>query len=150
MDMSPDGLKRLIEREGMRLKAYRDTGGVWTICVGHTSAAGPPMVRPGMTATVEECTAILRKDVAKVENCVETIIRVPMAQHEFDAMVSLAYNIGCSAFRRSSVARHLNAGNRARAAGSFLLWNKDNGRVVKGLTNRRRSEMDQFLGKLAA
>lgn len=146
MDMSQDGLKRLIEREGMRLKAYRDGGGVWTICAGHTSAVGLPIVRPGMTATAEECMDMLRRDVAKFETCVETILKVPVAQHEFDAMVSLAYNIGCAAFRRSSVARYLNAGNRARAANSFLLWNKDDGRVVKGLINRRRSEREQFLG----
>ena len=71
MDMSPEGLKKLIEREGMKLKAYRDLGKVWTICAGHTSAAGPPRVYPGMTATKAECMAMLKHDVSKFEDCVE-------------------------------------------------------------------------------
>ena len=69
-----------------------------------------------------------------------------MTQDQFDACVSLAYNIGCSAFRKSSVARHMNRKNERQAADSFLLWNKVKGRPIKGLTNRRKSEREQFLG----
>ena len=147
MDMSEAGLKKLVVREGVRLRAYKDLGGVWTICAGHTSAAGPPRVYPGMRATMDQCTAMLKHDVSKFEDCVERAITVPMKQHEFDALVSLAYNIGCSAFAKSSVTRYLNRGDRRTAADRFLLWNKVKGRVVGGLVNRRKSERDQFLGK---
>jgi lysozyme len=146
MDMSLDGLQRLMKREGMKLKAYRDSGGVLTICVGHTSAAGPPRVKPGMTCTKDECLQILRHDVSKFEDCVESAVRVPMEQHEFDALVSLAFNIGCSAFHKSSALRYLNKGDRREAANRMLLWNKVKGKTVKGLTTRRQSEREQFLG----
>lgn len=147
MDMSANGLTRLVEREGMRRVAYKDIAGVWTICAGHTSAAGPPKVKAGMTKTLEECRAILKADVKKFEDCVDQAIDVPMKQHEFDALVSLAYNIGCGAFRRSTVAREMNNGNRDKAGNAFRMWNKAGGRVVKGLINRRESERNQFLGK---
>jgi lysozyme len=146
MDMSAAGLKKLIEREGMKLHAYRDIGKVWTICAGHTSAAGPPRVYPGMVATKAECMAMLKHDVSKFEDCVEMALKVPVEQHEFDALVSFAYNVGCAAMRSSSVLRYLNRGDRRTAADRFLLWNKVKGRPIKGLTNRRKSEREQFLG----
>jgi lysozyme len=146
MDMSSEGVTKLIAREGCKLKAYKDLGGVWTICVGHTSMAGPPRVKPGMTATMDQCKTMLKHDLNGYEDCVENCISVPMSQHEFDALVSLCYNIGCTAFKRSSVVRHLNKGDRNSAAHAFLLWNKVKGRAVRGLTNRRQSEREQFLG----
>jgi lysozyme len=147
MKTSDDGIKRIIEREGCKLKAYRDSGGVWTICVGHTSRAGPPTVVPGMTATLTECRAILDNDIKKFEVAVNAAIRVPMTQNQFDAMVSLCFNIGVYGFKNSSVVRHFNAGNLAKAGASFLLWNKVKGRVVRGLVNRRESERKQFFGR---
>ena len=147
MNMSADGLTRLVEREGMRRRAYRDSVGIWTICVGHTSAAGLPTVKAGMVRTLGECRAILQKDVRKFEACVEKTIHVPMRQHQFDAMVSLAFNIGCSAFAKSSVAREFNKGNLEKAGDAFRMWKKAGGRVVQGLINRRESERNQFFGR---
>jgi lysozyme len=146
MDTSPDGIKRIIQREGCKLKAYKDSGGVLTICVGHTSAAGPPKVRPGMTATPAECKAMLEHDLSAFEDVVERAVKVPVSQNEFDALVSLCYNIGPAAFRRSSVVRHLNKGYRAAAADAFLMWVKVKGKTIRGLVNRRHGERDQFLG----
>lgn len=145
MDTSPDGIKQLIQREACKLKAYKDTGGVWTICVGHTSMAGPPKVTPGMTATLAQCTAILKHDLSGFEDAVEQAVKVPMTQQQFDALVSLCFNIGPAAFRKSSVVKYLNQGDAATAADKFLLWNKVKGRVVRGLVNRRNGERDQFL-----
>ena len=147
MDTSPQGIKKIIEREGVRLNAYRDSGGVWTICVGHTSRAGPPKVVPGMTCTPEQCKKILQHDLVMFEDAVETIVKVPMSQHEFDALVSLCYNIGPAAFRKSSVVRYLNKGDREAAADAFLLWNKVRKKTVRGLTVRRQAEREQFLGR---
>jgi lysozyme len=147
MNTSPEGVKAIVQREGCKLKAYRDSGGVWTICVGHTSRAGPPTVKPGMTATLTECKAILLNDIKKFEDAVEAAIRVPMTQNQFDAMVSLCFNIGVYGFKNSSVVRHFNAGNLTKAGDSILLWNKVKGRIVKGLVNRRKGERLQFFGR---
>jgi lysozyme len=150
MEMSPDGLTRLVEREGMRRKAYRDVVGIWTICCGHTSAAGLPKVTPGLEKTLDQCRDILKKDVAKFEKCVEDVIDQPMSQHQFDAMVSLAFNIGCNAFSRSTVAREFNKGNHAKSADAFRMWKKAGGKTVAGLVNRRENERNQFNGKFLA
>lgn len=150
MEMSEAGLTRLVEREGMRREAYKDSGGVWTICCGHTTAAGLPKVVPGMTRTLQECRQILMKDLAKFEKCVTEAIDEPMSQHQFDAFVSLAFNIGCAAFRRSTVRREFNNGNQQAAANAFRMWNKAGSRVIKGLVNRRESERNQFLGRSLA
>ena len=150
MEMSEDGLTRLVEREGLRRSAYRDVAGIWTICCGHTSMAGPPKVRPGMKCTLAECRQILMNDVEKFEDCVERAITEPMTQHQFDAFVSLAFNIGCHAFRRSTVVREFNRGNQTKSADAFRMWKKAGGRVVQGLVNRRESERNQFNGKFLA
>lgn len=148
MDMSDKGRKLLTEREGRKLKAYLDSGGVWTIGVGHTAAAGPPKPRRGMTVTEESCDRLLAHDLVQYEDAVERAVKVKMNQNEFDALVSLCFNIGISGFNRSSVVRYLNQNDRKTAADKFRLWNKDNGRVIRGLVNRRENERLQFLGKL--
>ena len=103
MRMSPEGRRRLSQREGTKLKAYRDSVGVWTIGIGHTSMAGPPQVTPGLTISKEECDAIFARDLIKYENAVNNAVKVPLQQNEFDALVSLCYNIGPGALARSSV-----------------------------------------------
>ncbi|MER2266544.1 glycoside hydrolase family protein, partial [Methylobacterium oxalidis] len=70
MNLTPTGRAVLIAREGRRLSAYRDSAGIWTIGVGHTSAAGPPAVGPGLTITQEACDAIFARDVARFEEAV--------------------------------------------------------------------------------
>lgn len=148
MDMSRKGLEFLRQREASRNQAYQDNVGVWTIGVGHTAAAGPPKPVRGMRISDEEITAILAHDLVQYEDAVEKAIKVPMKQNEFDAMVSLCFNIGTGAFSKSSVVRWCNTGNKRKAADSFLLWNKGGRprRVIKGLTNRRNLERTMFLG----
>lgn len=145
---SEAGRDFIAAREGVALKAYPDpaTGAApWTIGVGHTSAAGPPIVRPGMTIAHDEALAILAADLVRFEGAVRAAIRVPLAQHEFDALASLAFNIGGGAFAASTLARRLNAGDRPGAADAFLAWSKAAGRVLPGLVSRRRAERHLFL-----
>lgn len=146
MKTSAAGRAAISQREGNKLQAYRDSVGIWTIGVGHTTAAGPPTPTHGMTITAAQSDEILSRDLAKFEAAVDKAITAPMAQHEFDAMVSLAFNIGGGSFTKSSVARKFNAGDKAGAANAFLLWNKAGGKVLKGLTTRRKAERAQFLG----
>jgi lysozyme len=147
MDMSERGARLLIDREGSRTKAYRDSVGIWTIGVGHTAAAGPPKPHEGMTLTELQVRDLLTHDLVQYENAVELAIKRPMTQCEFDAMVSLCFNIGIGAFKRSSVVKLFNEGRKSDAADAFRMWNKAGGKVVRGLVNRRESEREQFLGR---
>jgi lysozyme len=142
MKMSPQGRKVLAKREGRRLRAYKDSAGIWTIGIGHTSAAGLPKVTPGLTITEAECDAIFARDLEKYESAVDKVVRAPLEQHEFDALVSLCYNIGQAGLARSTVVRRLNAGDRLGAAEAFLMWNRP-----AEILSRRRAELVQFRGQ---
>jgi lysozyme len=154
MQTSPAGRAAIARREGNVLKAYLDSVSVWTIGVGHTSAAGEPKVTKGMTITAAQSDEILARDLAGVEASVISLVKVPINQNEFDALVSLVFNIGAGGFKGSSVLRNLNAGNRAGAADAMLAWNKGTvgGKKVAlaGLTTRRKDERAQFLTPVAA
>ena len=139
MNLSPIGEAALIAREGRRLEAYKDSGGIWTIGVGHTAAAGPPTPRAGLRITAAECDAIFARDVQKFVKTVRDAVPADLPQHAFDALVSLCFNIGQPAFLRSTVLRKLRAGDRAAAAEAILLWNRP-----AVIIPRRRAEYDQF------
>ena len=140
MKTSQAGRQAIIQREGVRLKAYIDSVGVWTIGVGHTGRASPPKVVPGMTITLQEADEILSRDLAPFENAVNRAVHRPMTQNEFDAFVSLAFNIGANGFAGASAVKQFNAGNTGEAARDFLLWDHPN-----ALLGRRKAEMAQFL-----
>lgn len=153
MKTSKAGRAAITAREGLRLQAYPDPatkGEPYTIGVGHTSAAGPPKVKVGMRITAAESDAILARDLADVERTVNAKVKVPLSQSQFDALVSLVFNIGGGAFASSTLLKKLNAGDYDGAADQFLRWNKVKGRVVKGLTTRRIAERKQFLATSSA
>lgn len=139
MELSAVGRAVLVAREGRRLEAYRDSVGIWTIGVGHTGAAGPPAVTPGLRLTVSECDALFARDVARFAQSVRDAVPAELPDHAFDALVSLCFNIGPAAFQRSSVVRRLVAGDPAGAAEAILLWNRP-----AVLIPRRGAEYDQF------
>lgn len=145
MKTSSHGIKLIKRFEGCELEAYKDLVGVWTIGYGHTSMAGPPKVEPGMKITQVEAEDILVRDLGKYEAGVDKALTRPPSQSQFDAMVSLCYNIGVAGFSKSSIVRHFNAGNVELAANSFMLWKKAGGKVVQGLVNRRTAERNLFL-----
>jgi lysozyme len=145
MKTSAAGRKAISDREGVRLKAYQDSVGIWTVGVGHTAAAGPPAPKRGTTITAAECDDILSRDLAKFERAVTSAVKVPLTQSQFDALVSLAFNIGGGAFAKSTLVKRLNKGDLAGAADAFMSWNKAGGRVLAGLTTRRKAEREQFL-----
>lgn len=148
MKTSQAGIDLIKEFEGLRLKAYPDpaTGGApWTIGYGTTSAAGVGAVYKGMEITQVQAESMLVRSLEIYEKAVlRALTRIP-TQPQFDAMVSLAYNIGSTAFASSSVVRNFNAGNIVQAAGSFRLWTKAGGKVMPGLIRRRDAERALFL-----
>lgn len=134
------------EFEGFRAEAYKDAVGVWTIGYGTTAMAGVGIKpRAGMKITEQQAEAYLLKTVEKFAAQIVPSIKKPTNDNEFGAMVSLAYNIGPGAFKRSSVLRHFNAGDKAKAADAFLMWDKAGGKVLRGLVRRREAERALFL-----
>lgn len=139
MRTSTEGLIALIVHEGIVLSRYLDSVGVWTIGVGHTKAAGDPDPETFTgKLTMSEALDLLRKDIVKYENGVNRAVKVPLKQHEFDALVSFHYNTG--AIGRASFVKRLNAGDRAGAAQGMMSWKKPP-EIIK----RRTAERDLFL-----
>jgi len=128
--------------EGCRLKAYQDVRGIWTIGWGETLG-----IKEGMVWTQAQADAVLRNRVSQF--LLGVYRRAPMLWLEpperAAACGSLAYNIGLGAFNASTVKRKTNDGEWTAAAQAFLLWNKAGGRVVRGLTIRRRAESVTYL-----
>jgi len=129
--------------EGYRSDAYTPVkGDVPTIGFGTTEG-----VKPGDKITVERALIRLLKDASKFENAVKRCAPVPMYQHEFDAYVSLTYNIGETAFCSSTLAKQLKAGNYDAACKEILRWDKFQGKPLPGLTQRRQKEYKQCIGQ---
>ncbi len=136
------GLHLLKSFEGLRLKAYLDAVGVWTIGYGTTRG-----VRPGMQITEAEAEAFLRNDLRIFEQAVLSNVQAPLNSDQFSALVSFTYNVGAGALASSTLRRVLNQKDYQTAANEFLRWNKGGGRELAGLTRRRRAERALFLGE---
>ena len=150
MRVNRAALDLIKEFEGFRSETYRDIAGVLTIGYGTTAAAGVGIVPvPGMTITKAEAEWYLQKAVDKFAAQIAKYITAPINENEFGAFVSLAYNIGPTAFRKSSALRYFNAGDKTRAANNIRLFNKAGGKVLKGLVRRREAERALFLTPIA-
>lgn len=138
--MSAIGIAALISREARRLTAYLDSVGIWTIGIGHTAAAGAPVPYRGLTITRAECDAIFARDIVQYEDAVRRAVAVPLADHQFDALGSICYNIGTGGLAGSTFVRLINA--RAEPAAirkAILAWKKP-----PEILSRRIAEADQF------
>ena len=143
MKLSQRGIDLIKQFEGYSSKAYPDpaTGGApWTIGYGTTKG-----VKQGMVITAEQAEKMLRDDVAKFESGVSSLITAPTTQGQFDAMVSLAYNIGLGNFGKSTLLKKHNARCYTCAADQFRVWNRANGKVMNGLTKRRAAEREVYM-----
>jgi GH24 family phage-related lysozyme (muramidase) len=136
MKISQQGVKKLEQREGKRNKAYKDTKGIWTIGVGHTG----PNVYEGLAWTDQQIEDALRDDLAWAEQTVNESVKVILTQNQYDALVSFVFNIGATAFKKSTLLKLLNQGLYDMAAEAFLMWNKP-----PEIIGRRNSEREQFL-----
>lgn len=138
MQISTEGLMALVGHEGIVLTPYKDSVGVWTIGIGHTKAAGnPDPATFNGELTVSEAFGLLRHDIMKYEAAVNAAVKVPLKQHEFDALVSFNYNTG--AIGKASFVKKLNAGNRLGAIAGIMDWRKP-----KEIIPRRTAERDLF------
>jgi lysozyme len=144
MHTTDRGLLALVRHEGIVPGPHLDVRGVWTFGIGHTVAAGPPdpatMPRgmpPDLEAGIREAFRLFRTDLAAYEAEVRRAVKVPLAPHEFDALVSFHYNTG--AIARATLTKLLNSGNRVAAADAFLNW-----RRPASIIPRREAERDLF------
>ena len=144
--VSKHGREFITAHEGEILKVYLDPVGLPTMGVGHLLTDEEKAKYPvGSVITRGVSQEFLERDLRRFENAVSALVKVPLNQNQFDALVSFAFNVGEANFKRSSVLRHLNAGLYAKAADAFLAWNKSKGKVLPGLTRRRKEERDLFL-----
>lgn len=139
--------KIIAKFEGLRLKAYQDTGGIWTIGYGSTKDPFTGVsVKQNDTITKDTALTWLKKDIEQRQMAIRKLLKVPVTGNQLAALTSLAYNIGLGAFQRSTLLRLLNQkAPISQVADQFLRWNKVQGKEVKGLTNRRILEKELFL-----
>jgi lysozyme len=130
---------------GGKFKAYLDPVNVLTIGYGHTNHH-PPRIDASTVWTQQECDEALTRDMAIFEEAVNRLVKVPLHQHQFDALVSFAYNLGEGNLSKSALLRKLNAGDYTGAAKEFPNWVRAGGQVLNGLVRRRNSEMVMFMG----
>ena len=139
MQYSKTGEELTESFEGLRLVAYQDSVGVWTIGYGHTRD-----VAEGMVCTSDQALQWLTEDTQSAVNAVNRLVTVSLTQSEFDALVDFVFNLGSGAFAGSTMLRLLNSGDMVRAAGQFDLWDHAGGVVVAGLLRRRMAENAEF------
>lgn len=123
--------------EGVRYVAYRDVGGVWTICYGHTRG-----VKPGDTATPAECRAWLAQDMPAAYAAVDRCITAPLTLGQASAFTDAAFNLGSQVVCGSTLQKLANSGHVVEACHQLPRWNHADGKVLRGLTSRRGDERD--------
>ena len=141
------GVDLITSFEDTRTKAYDDGVGIWTIGTGTTVYPNGVKVKQGDTCTPEQAKSYFKHDLAKFEKTVNESVTVSLTQNQFDALVSLTYNIGSGAFKGSTLLKLLNKGDYQGAADQFLVWYKAGDKVMKGLVRRREAERALFLKK---
>jgi lysozyme len=134
------GLDLIKSFEGLRLQAYADSGGVWTIGYGHTNG-----VEKGQTITEQQADEFLREDVEWAEKAVSDVVQVTLTPNQFAALVSFVFNVGNVAFADSTLLACVNRQNFAGAADQFQRWTYAGSLYLPGLARRREAEKALFL-----
>ena len=142
MAIAKSTLDFITKEEGARNKAYKDSKGLWTIGVGHLIKDDEKdLITANLTN--DQVEDLLRKDLKWCSEAVESSVKVPLAQNQFDALYSLCFNIGGTAFKNSTVVKRINANDLKGAADAILMWNKP--AVLEG---RRKRERELFLANI--
>ena len=139
--LSAAGLLGITQSEGFTERAIIPVpGDVPTYGHGSTHKADGSPVRMGDTITRQQAAELVNKDASRFAAAIKRCVTVPLTQGEFDAYVSLTYNIGAGAFCKSTLVKRLNAGDYAGACAEIKRWDKMGGKVLRGLTARRERE----------
>ena len=158
MQMSENGLELLKQWEGFELKVYKDSAGLLTIGVGHlltkSELSSGKIAINGVTVkyadglTEQQALDLLSQDVQPAENTVNTNVKVPLTQNQFDALVSFTFNVGGGAFKGSTLLKVLNQKQYTEVPTQLLRWTRAGGKVVQGLLNRRQNEIKLWNGQI--
>ena len=145
MKTSQRGIDLIKEFEGYSERVYMCAGGKYTIGYGHTRG-----VEPGDTCTREKAEEYLKLDLDDAEQTIDALINVPLSQNQFDALVSLVYNIGSGNFFDSTIRRVINCkiSDPEEYRRAWMMWVKSRGKVLKGLVRRREAEFELFSGNV--
>ena len=146
-NLSDNGMSLLEQFEGLRLEAYLDSAGIATIGWGSIKYPNGNKVKLGDKITKAQAKEYKLHDLKEFESTVNTSVKVHLTQNQYDALVSISYNIGSNAFKNSTLLKKLNSGDYKGAAEQFLAWNKAGGKKVQGLVNRREAERKLFLSE---
>ena len=142
MKTSPKGIALIKEFEGLRLKAYKCPGGVWTIGYAHTAG-----VKPGMVITEKQAEEYLKADLIAFEKYLNGL-GLALNQNQFDALISFIYNIGTGNFTSSTLLRKIRLNPQDNSImDDFLRWVYSKVRVLPGLKRRRLAEMKLYFSK---
>jgi lysozyme len=141
IDIARDFIARF---EGLELEAYICPAGVLTIGYGHTGDD----VEHGDVITAEMAMSLLEADMTDAIECVDQYVDVDLDDGQIAALVSFIFNLGCGAFKGSTMLKLLNAGQLEKAGEHFKRWNKAGGKELSGLTRRREAEAKLFMGEL--
>lgn len=145
MRVTKKAFEQIKRFEGCRLEAYRDAVAIWTIGYGHTQG-----VKRGMVITQEEADRMFEEDIAKFESAIEAIPGCKeLSPNRWDAIISLAYNIGIGNFKRSTLLKKLQSNpNNKTIFQEFLRWDKAKGQRLEGLRRRRKWEAMRWEGEV--
>jgi lysozyme len=143
LTISAAGIGGIVAHEGMVREVYLDPIGIPTVCAGHIQSVKLSDV--GKKFSEETCNRLLLEDTADAQAGVKRLVKAPITQHQYDALVSFTFNVGTGALSRSTLLRKLNAGDECGAAAEFPKWDYAGGRKLRGLTLRRLDEQRTFL-----
>jgi lysozyme len=138
MRISPNGLRFLMQAEDTILHIYKDAAGYPTIGTGHLIRKGEDYSR-GLTT--EQAQDLLQSDLVRFEDAVNRLVKVPLTQSQYDALVSFAFNVGVAAFKASTLLKKLNTGDYESIPGQLMRWTKAGGKELSGLVARRQNEV---------
>lgn len=133
--LSTAGAGAIVAHEGMRRVAYVDPVGVVTVCAGHTKTA-----KLGQVKTEAECAELLKQDVKHAEAAVKRLVKAPITQPQYDALVSFVFNVGETSFAKSTLLKKVNAFDCWGAGAEFMKWTYAGGKQLPGLVKRRADE----------
>jgi lysozyme len=133
--INEDGVALIRNFEGLHLAPYLCPAKIWTIGYGHTRT-----VRAGMRITAEQAGQLLEDDLRIAERAVARLVRVPLSDNQFSALVSFVFNVGTTNFERSTLLRLLNRGWYEQVPAQLTRWNRASGEVLGGLARRRAAE----------
>ena len=142
MIISIPGVELLTHFEGLKLEAYQDSVGVWTIGYGHTKG-----VTPSMKITESQASNLLKTELIEYQNYINEMVKVELSQCEYDALVCWVYNLGPTNLRDSTLLKLLNKGDKFLVPEQIRRWNRAGGKVLKGLVRRREAEALMFAGR---